>query len=185
MNLTRREFAKANAAAIAAAAAGLPILVRASNLVTEADVTSLVWNKAPCRFCGTGCSVMVATRDGQVVATHGDIKAEVNRGINCVKGYFLSKIMYGSDRLTRPLLRMKDGKFDKQGEFQPISWEQAFDIMAEKFKAALKAKDRSRSACSAPASGRSGKAMRRTSCSRPACAATTSTPTPATAWPRR
>ena len=44
MNLTRREFAKANAAAIAAAAA---ILVRASNLVTEADVTSLVWNKAP------------------------------------------------------------------------------------------------------------------------------------------
>ncbi|MFO6377792.1 periplasmic nitrate reductase subunit alpha, partial [Pseudomonas aeruginosa] len=86
MNLTRREFAKANAAAIAAAAAGLPILVRASNLVTEADVTSLVWNKAPCRFCGTGCSVMVATRDGQVVATHGDIKAEVNRGINCVKG---------------------------------------------------------------------------------------------------
>ena len=46
MNLTRREFAKANAAAIAAAA-GLPILVRASNLVTEADVTSLVWNKAP------------------------------------------------------------------------------------------------------------------------------------------
>ncbi len=68
---------------------------------------------------------MVATRDGQVVATHGDIKAEVNRGINCVKGYFLSKIMYGSDRLTRPLLRMKDGKFDKQGEFQPISWEQA------------------------------------------------------------
>lgn len=60
MNLTRREFAKANAAAIAAAAAGLPILVRASNLVTEADVTSLVWNKAPCRFCGTGCSVMVA-----------------------------------------------------------------------------------------------------------------------------
>ncbi|HGJ8975443.1 TPA: nitrate reductase catalytic subunit NapA [Pseudomonas aeruginosa] len=140
MNLTRREFAKANAAAIAAAAAGLPILVRASNLVTEADVTSLVWNKAPCRFCGTGCSVMVATRDGQVVATHGDIKAEVNRGINCVKGYFLSKIMYGSDRLTRPLLRMKDGKFDKQGEFQPISWEQAFDIMAEKFKAALKAK---------------------------------------------
>lgn len=140
MNLTRRQFAKANAAAIAAAAAGLPILSSASNLVTDADMTSLDWNKAPCRFCGTGCSVMVATRDGKVVATHGDIKAEVNRGINCVKGYFLSKIMYGSDRLTRPLLRMKGGKYDKQGEFQPITWDAAFDIMAEKFKAALKAK---------------------------------------------
>ncbi len=128
---------------------------------------------------------MVATRDGQVVATHGDIKAEVNRGINCVKGYFLSKIMYGSDRLTRPLLRMKDGKFDKQGEFQPISWEQAFDIMAEKFKAALKAKGPESVGMFGSGQWTVWEAMRRTSCSRPACAATTSTPTPATAWPRR
>ena len=74
-----------------------------------------------------------------MVATHGDVKADVNRGINCVKGYFLSKIMYGTDRLTQPLLRMKDGKFDKQGEFQPVTWDQAFDIMEEKYKAALKA----------------------------------------------
>ncbi|MBU1459893.1 MAG: nitrate reductase catalytic subunit NapA, partial [Gammaproteobacteria bacterium] len=49
-----------------------------------------------------------------------------------------SKIMYGADRLTEPLLRMKDGKYDKQGEFQPVSWEQAFDIMEEKYKAALR-----------------------------------------------
>ncbi|MDX1695796.1 MAG: nitrate reductase catalytic subunit NapA, partial [Ketobacteraceae bacterium] len=68
---------------------------------------------------------------------HGDIKAEVNRGLNCVKGYFLSKIMYGADRLTQPLLRMKDGKFHKDGQFQPVSWDQAFQIMAEKFKAAI------------------------------------------------
>lgn len=139
MKLTRREFAKAQAAAIAALAAGMPLTSAASNLLTDADLTSLDWNKAPCRFCGTGCGVMVATRDGRVVATHGDIKAEVNRGLNCAKGYFLSKIMYGSDRLTQPLLRMKNGQYDKQGEFQPVSWEQAFTIMAEKTKAALKA----------------------------------------------
>ena len=79
MKLTRREFAKAQAAAIAALAAGMPLTSAASNLLTDADLTSLDWNKAPCRFCGTGCGVMVATRDGRVVATHGDIKAEVNR----------------------------------------------------------------------------------------------------------
>ncbi|MCJ8169010.1 nitrate reductase catalytic subunit NapA [Atopomonas sediminilitoris] len=137
MKLTRRDFAKAQAGAVAAAAAGIP-LVEASNLVTDSDQTQMQWSKAPCRFCGTGCSVMVATKDNQVVATHGDIKAEVNRGLNCVKGYFLSKIMYGQDRLTKPLLRMKDGKFDKNGEFAEVSWDQAFDIMAEKSKAALK-----------------------------------------------
>jgi nitrate reductase NapA len=140
MSMSRRDFVKAQAAAIAAAAAGLPIVTSASNLITEADMVTLDWNKAPCRFCGTGCSVMVATRDNKVVATHGDVKAEVNRGLNCVKGYFLSKIMYGVDRLTQPMLRMKDGKFDKQGEFQAISWDKAFDIMEEKFKQALKAK---------------------------------------------
>ena len=81
---------------------------------------------------------MVATKDNRVVATHGDIKSEVNRGLNCVKGYFLSKIMYGHDRLTRPMLRKTGGKYDKNGEFTPVSWDEAFDIMAEKFKAALK-----------------------------------------------
>ena len=140
MSMSRRAFVKAQAAAIAAAAAGLPIITDASNLVTEADMVTLDWNKAPCRFCGTGCSVMVATKDNRVVATHGDVKAEVNRGLNCVKGYFLSKIMYGVDRLTQPLLRMTNGQYDKQGEFQPISWEKAFDIMELKFKEALKSK---------------------------------------------
>jgi nitrate reductase NapA len=64
-----------------------------------------------------GCGVLVGVKDGRVVATQGDPDAPVNKGLNCVKGYFLSKIMYGKDRLTRRLLRMKDGKFDKNGEF--------------------------------------------------------------------
>ena len=50
---------------------------------------------------------MVGVKENRVVATHGDMQAEVNRGLNCVKGYFLSKIMYGADRLTQPLLRKR------------------------------------------------------------------------------
>ncbi len=136
--VSRRDFLKAKAAAMAAAAGGMAMPAAAANLVTDKSDTQLGWDKAACRFCGTGCSVMVGTKDGRVVATHGDIKSEVNRGLNCVKGYFLSKIMYGHDRLTRPLLRKRDGKFDKNGEFTPVSWDEAFDVMAEKFKAALK-----------------------------------------------
>src|SRR6188472_2608684 len=48
--------------------------------------------------------------------------------------------MYGEDRLTTPLLRMKDGKYAKEGEFTPVSWDTAFDVMAEQFKRALKDK---------------------------------------------
>ncbi|MGF7128775.1 anaerobic selenocysteine-containing dehydrogenase [Paraburkholderia sp. EB58] len=126
MKLTRRAFIKQTAAATAASAAGI-VLPGMDALGASDDLT---WSKAPCRFCGTGCGVSVGVKDGKVVATQGDPQAEVNRGLNCVKGYFLSKIMYGQDRLTTPLLRMKDGKYDKNGEFAPVSWDRAFDVMA-------------------------------------------------------
>ena len=138
MTITRREFLKDSAVASAVAAASGT--AQSANIITESQFTRMKWSKAPCRFCGTGCGVKVAVKDGRVVATHADANAEVNRGINCVKGYFLSKIMYGEDRLTRPLLRMRDGKYHKEGEFTPVSWEQAFDVMADKFKAAIKEK---------------------------------------------
>jgi nitrate reductase (cytochrome) len=141
MDEERRDFLKQSAIATACAGtAALPLPGTAQNLVTDASLTNLKWSKAPCRFCGVGCGVNVAVKDNRVVATHGDVHSEVNRGINCVKGYFLSKIMYGEDRLTTPLLRMKNGKFDKNGEFAPVSWDKAFDVMAEQFKRVLKEK---------------------------------------------
>ena len=136
MKLNRRDFIKANAAAAAISAAGMT----ASTAAVAVGKDDIRWDKAPCRFCGTGCSVLVGTQEGRVVATQGDPDAPVNRGLNCIKGYFLSKIMYGSDRLKTPLLRMKDGKYDKNGEFMPITWTQAFDIMELKVKETLKAK---------------------------------------------
>jgi nitrate reductase (cytochrome) len=140
MPLTRREFIRATAASVAASAAGMQLPAGAANIATEASATELKWSKAACRFCGTGCGVTVAVKNNRVVATHGDPQAEVNRGLNCVKGYFLSKIMYGGDRLTQPLLRMTNGKYNKNGAFTPISWDKAFDIMAEKWKETLKKK---------------------------------------------
>jgi len=136
VKLNRRDFIKANAAAAAISAAGMT----APTTALAAGKDEIRWDKAPCRFCGTGCSVLVGTQEGRVVATQGDPDAPVNRGLNCIKGYFLSKIMYGSDRLKTPLLRMKDGKYDKNGEFTPITWTQAFDIMELKAKETLKAK---------------------------------------------
>ena len=104
MKITRRQFVRQSAAAAAAAAAGIALPAGAQSAVFDAQLTRMKWSKAPCRFCGTGCGVNVAVKEGRVVATHGDINAEVNRGLNCVKGYFLSKIMYGEDRLTTCLL---------------------------------------------------------------------------------
>ena len=139
MSMNRREFIKNNAIAAAAATAGISIPVVTQAQGAASAGTTVRWDKAACRFCGTGCSVLVGVQNGRVVASQGDPDSPVNRGLNCIKGYFLSKIMYGEDRLTKPLLRMRGGQYDKNGEFTPITWDQAFDIMAEKWKAALKA----------------------------------------------
>lgn len=138
LDTTRRSILKATAAAATASAAGIALPNGALAQTRQAD--DIRWDKAVCRFCGTGCSVLVGTKDGRVVATQGDPDAPVNRGLNCIKGYFLSKIMYGKDRLTTPLLRKRNGVYDKNGEFEPVSWDEAFDIMAQKWKQALKAK---------------------------------------------
>ena len=137
MSVSRRDFIKANAVAAAAATAGVTLPVVNS---AAADDAGIRWDKTACRFCGTGCSVLVGVKDGKIVATKGDPESPVNRGLNCIKGYFLTKIMYGKDRLTKPLLRKKDGQFAKDGEFEEVSWEEAFKTMAEKWVAARKAK---------------------------------------------
>src|SRR5690606_34823344 len=97
-------MASATAAASGARAISLPVLQDQSGAGDD-----LTWDKAPCRFCGTGCHVQVGVRDGRVMAIAGDPLADVNKGLLCVKGYHVGSILYGQDRLTQPLLRRGDG----------------------------------------------------------------------------
>lgn len=129
----RRGFLRASAMAAATAVAagtssprvlGLPIL----NGGEDAN-TGVSWHKGVCRFCGTGCGVQIGVKDGRVTSIAADAKADVNRGLLCVKGYHVGKVLYGEDRLTQPLLRKGD-------RHVPISWEEALDIVAEKIQAA-------------------------------------------------
>lgn len=131
MTIGRREFLRRSAMAAATSAAAWPA---GSSPAAERDVAGelpviprakVEWNKAPCRFCGTGCHVMVAVDQGRVVAVAGDRKAEVNRGLLCVKGYHVGMALYGEDRLTKPLLR-------KDGRLEPIEWDEAIDVIARR-----------------------------------------------------
>ncbi len=133
VNEQRRALIKSGLAAGAAMSIGIPVtFVQAADAKKTEE--GIAWHKGVCRFCGTGCGLQVGVRDGRIVATKGDPDAPVNRGLNCVKGYFNAKIMYGRDRLTQPLMRRTNGKFDKNGKFEPVSWDEAFDEMARQFK---------------------------------------------------
>jgi nitrate reductase NapA len=121
--LTRRQLLEAGFTTAVVGAAGVPLPV------LPAEAKGWSWDKGVCRFCGTGCGIQIATHQGRVVAVKGDPQSPVNRGLLCAKGYANAQIQYGEDRLTRPLLRKKGGRFDKQGDFEPVSWQEAFDVM--------------------------------------------------------
>ncbi len=132
MEQNRRDFIRSAAmAAATAAAAGSPNfslpIVHGDEPTDESSRMS--WNKAPCRFCGTGCHVQVGVQDGGVVAVAGDKNAEVNKGLLCVKGYHVGSVLYGEDRLTRPLLRRGD-------KYVAISWDEAVSVIAARIEAA-------------------------------------------------
>ncbi|WP_456474455.1 molybdopterin oxidoreductase family protein [Candidatus Pyrohabitans sp.] len=125
MSMSRREFIKASAATAAMLAAGIP----AQAMAAQGD-GGISFGRAQCRFCGTGCTVLVGVRNGRVVAVKGDADSPINFGRLCMKGYSLPHIMYGGggkQRLTKPMVRQADGSFKE------VSWDEALELIADKF----------------------------------------------------
>ncbi|MTI80235.1 MAG: molybdopterin oxidoreductase [Firmicutes bacterium] len=75
--------------------------------------------------CFDSCGLLVHEDDGQVVKIEGDPNHPLTRGFLCPKGNKHLERMYSDKRITTPLLK-------KNGNWLPIEWEQAYDLMAEK-----------------------------------------------------
>jgi len=136
MTMKRRHFLKALGASTAGIAAfsckdqeAAQRIAREQGSVQDADLT---WSKAPCRYCGTGCGVEVGVKDGRIQAVRGDAASPVNKGLLCVKGYHLPAMLYGEDRLKYPMLRNENGD-----GFSRISWDEALDLIAQKYQEGL------------------------------------------------
>ncbi|OGG99965.1 MAG: nitrate reductase catalytic subunit [Candidatus Lambdaproteobacteria bacterium RIFOXYD1_FULL_56_27] len=138
--MNRRDLLKSSLAASAAAVVGmkLPLPLEAAQALDPQK--DWAWDRSACRFCGTGCTLLVGTQGGKIKGIKGDPTAPVNRGLACIKGYYNAKILYGEDRLTEPLMRQKGGAYHPQGELSPVTWDAAFDEMAKQFKKQLQEK---------------------------------------------
>ncbi|MFQ5928827.1 MAG: molybdopterin-dependent oxidoreductase [Acidobacteriota bacterium] len=131
--LSRRDFLERSGIAFSGIA--LAGLLPGCSPAAEHELTgdsSVKWNKGVCRFCGTGCGVLVGTREGRVVALQGDPKNPVNRGLLCVKGYYSPEILYGEDRLLYPQIR-------KQGRLVRATWEESLDLVASRLQKLIQA----------------------------------------------
>ncbi|MDP2792226.1 MAG: molybdopterin-dependent oxidoreductase, partial [Rectinemataceae bacterium] len=74
-----------------------------------------------CGYCGVGCSLELHTVGNRVVGVE-PVRGPANQGQLCVKGKFSYHFIDHPDRLTSPLLR-------KGGEFVPVSWDEALDVL--------------------------------------------------------
>jgi predicted molibdopterin-dependent oxidoreductase YjgC len=83
-----------------------------------------------CGFCGSGCTMIVRSKRGDLVRVLGDGQQE--KGINkynlCVKGRYGYDFLNNRERLKLPLIR-------SGGKFKEVSWEKALTYTAEKLRA--------------------------------------------------
>src|SRR4249919_4260240 len=81
-----------------------------------------------CYMCACRCGIRVHLRDGEIRYIDGNPDHPINKGVICAKGSSGIMKQESPARLTRPLLR-KPGSERGAGEFEPISWERAFEVL--------------------------------------------------------
>ena len=86
-----------------------------------------------CYMCACRCGIRVHLLNGEVRYIEGNPEHPLNKGVICAKGSSGIMKQYSPARLTRPLKR-KSGAERGSGEFEPISWEEAFSILEERLR---------------------------------------------------
>jgi len=89
--------------------------------------------KTTCYMCACRCGIRVHLRDGQVRYIDGNPDHPLNKGVICAKGSSGIMKQYSPARLTQPL-RRKAGAERGAGEFEPISWDEAMELLTERLR---------------------------------------------------
>ncbi len=84
-----------------------------------------------CYMCACRCGIRVTLRDGEVRYIQGNPEHPLNKGVMCAKGASGIMKQYSPARLTKPL-RRKKGAERGDGQFEEISWDEAFDTIEER-----------------------------------------------------
>ena len=86
-----------------------------------------------CYMCACRCGIRVHLRDGEVRYIEGNPDHPLNKGVICAKGASGIMKQYSPARLTRPL-RRRAGAARGDNDFEPISWEEAYDILEQRLR---------------------------------------------------
>ena len=84
-----------------------------------------------CYMCACRCGIRVHLKDGALRYIDGNPEHPLNKGVICAKGASGIMKQVSPARLTRPLKR-REGALRGAGEFEPITWDEAFAILEKR-----------------------------------------------------
>ena len=93
------------------------------------EAAERIWRKSrfSVGFVLTGCPMDVYVEDGKVVSVEGRVENGKSRGL-CSKGAASKQYLYNEERILYPMKRVGERG---SGEFERISWEEAYDLIVE------------------------------------------------------
>jgi anaerobic selenocysteine-containing dehydrogenase len=95
--------------------------------------TNVVTHYRACHLCEAICGLEIKVRGQDIVSIKGDPNDPLSRGHICPKAVALQDIQEDPDRLRHPMRRLRDQ--DGGQQWQRISWDEAFDLVAERLVA--------------------------------------------------
>lgn len=81
-----------------------------------------------CHVCHGSCVACVTVQDGKVTEIRPDPEGVFNKGRMCLKGLYGKELLYNPQRLLHPMKRVGPRG---SGQFERITWEEAYDIIRE------------------------------------------------------
>jgi len=142
IDLSRRGFLKLTGATGTLAVLGGGILGgRGSHLLSTALAATKPqegeWHYTYCRMCMRGdCAAQYKIVNGVVTEVKGNPASPTNKGTLCPRGLTLIQNLYNPYRVKAPVKRTNPKKgLDQDPGWVEISWDEALDTVAKKFKA--------------------------------------------------
>lgn len=138
LTFNRRQFIKTSAVLAGVSQLSLPFTSKAENNSIAESTEKIVWNTCPGN-CHSRCALRLHVKDNEVYQVETDNTGDDIYGNHqvraCLRGRSIRRVMNHPDRLKYPMKRI--GKRG-EGKFKRISWEEAFDTIADNLKRIVK-----------------------------------------------
>ena len=91
-----------------------------------------MWKPSVCpKDCPDTCGLLAKVEDGKITRVKGDPEHPFTKGFICKKARFFPGHVHNGERILTPLKRIGP---KGSGQFEPLSWDAALDLVSENIR---------------------------------------------------